>query len=349
MMRPPLKPAGSIPRAGRRHTALSVLLCLAVGVPCVGCGKAADHSPAQAPEGEALPEPIAVKEAPTIVDLPRSVNSAGIELVELPAGEFEMGAPDSDPMANPDEKPLHRAVIERPFSIAIHETTVGQFRRFVEATEYKTAAERTGEGGFSFNPQTRRLEPSPQADWRNTGFPQDDSHPVVNVNWDDAWAFCNWLSQVESVRYRLPTETEWEYACRAGTGSPWFFGDTEAAMSGAGNICDSSLRKAYPFAEWSMTWNDGYPFTAPVGSFPPNAFGVFDMHGNVFEWCDSDWNGADYAGKIIPDPTVTDLERMKVLRGGSYLSLMVFTRSSDRVALKWFQRNAITGFRVVHN
>lgn len=315
---------------------------------CVGCGQK-PVSPGEEPAPAPLPQPAAIKPPPEIVELPRHANSIGMEFVELPAGEFEMGAARSDTDANPDERPQHQAVIERPFSMAIHETTVGQFRRFVEATGYRTAAERSEEGGFAFNADTQRLEPRPDANWQNTGFSQDDSHPVVNVNWNDAVAFCDWLSKTEGVAHRLPSEAEWEYGCRARSTTRWFYGESADCLAGAANICDASLRAAYPFAKWATEWNDGHAFTAPVGSFPPNAFGLYDLHGNVFEWCQTTWTGTDYQGHPVKDPTVPDVFDMKVLRGGSYLSLLVFTRSSDRVSLKLVQQNAITGFRVVHD
>lgn len=281
--------------------------------------------------------------------LPRTKNSLGMELVQVPAGEFKMGSPETDGMSNPDERPVHRQRIERPFWLAIHEVTVGQYRKFVDATGHLTAAELSNEGGYAYHPRPKRLEPDPKASWRYTGFDQDETHPVVNLTWNDAQAFCKWLSKEEKVTYRLPTEAEWEYACRATTTTIWSFGADQTCLAGKANICDVSLQKAYPFAKWSMDWSDGYAFTAPVGTFEPNAFGLYDMHGNVFEWCSDAWDGKDYAGQFIPDPDVPDIADTHVLRGGSYLSLMMFTRSADRVGLKTSQRNAITGFRVARD
>jgi formylglycine-generating enzyme required for sulfatase activity len=323
---------------------LNLILVTAFMVSICGCGHSA--SPAASTSQSAV-----VPEAPKVepLKLQRTTNSVDMELVQLPAGEFDMGAPDSDDLSNPDEKPVHRVKIKQPFWIGTHEVTVGQFRKFVEATNYKTAAEATGEGGFSYNSDTQRLEPDNTSSWRHTGFKQSDTHPVVNVNWDDAKAFCEWLSKTEKATYRLPTEVEWEYACRAGTTTRWPWGTEQECVEGMANVCDHSLRRAYPFAKWSMEWDDLYAFTAPVGTFPPNAFGLYDMQGNVFEWCADAWQATDYAGKPAPDEFVPDTTDMRHVRGGSYLSLIMFTRSSDRVGLKSKLRNAITGFRVVRD
>ncbi|MDB5388222.1 MAG: hypothetical protein JWM11_3868 [Planctomycetaceae bacterium] len=330
---------GEFPMRRRGLTLLAISLTAAAW----GCG-----GPSSALNSDKHAASEAVGSTETL-NLPHFTNSLGIQFVQLPTGEFDMGAPESDDWSNPDEQPVHRARIERSFWLGVHEVTVGQYRKFVAATGYLTAAEKTGEGGYAYDARTRRLGPVPQSSWRRTGFDQDDTHPVVNVNWDDVQAFCAWLSGEEKVTYRLPTEMEWEYACRAGTSTRWSCGSKEASLVGAANICDASLRKAYPFATWSMDWDDHYAFTAPVGSFAPNAFGLYDMHGNVFEWCADAWQGTNYAGKSIPDPSTPDITDMRMLRGGSYLSLTLFLRSSDRVGLKSMQRNAITGFRLARD
>lgn len=283
----------------------------------------------------------------TVRDLPRISNSIGMEFVEIPAGEFQMGSPDGDLWAMPDEKPMHAVRIERPFYCSVYEVTVGQFEEFVNDTNYKTAAEASGKGGFSYDAETQRLVPDPASSWRYTGFKQDQNHPVVNINWDDANAFCDWLGRKEGIKYRLPTEQEWEYACRGGTTTYWYTGSTEEAAIGTGNICDRRLEEAYPFANWSMAWEDGYAFTAPVGSYPPNPFGLHDMIGNVFEWCGDRWKATNYEGVPVPDPNEPDIVGSRIVRGGSFLSLILFTRSADRVALKAENRAAITGFRCI--
>jgi formylglycine-generating enzyme required for sulfatase activity len=170
-----------------------------------------------------------------------------------------------------DEQPDHRVTILRPFYLGAHEVTVGQFKQFVEAKDYKTDREKVGSGD----------------NWRSPGFTQDKSHPVVYVSHHDALAFCAWLNVQEKGTgwtYRLPTEAEWEYACRAGTGGLYGGSDDPATLD----------RVAW----YSKNTGRG---TQPVGKKQENAFGLYDMLGNVWEWCD-DTSGA-------PD---------RVLRGGSW-------------------------------
>lgn len=273
-------------------------------------------------------------------------NSIGMRLVRLPAGEFLMGAADNDTEARPDEKPQHLVSIKQPFDFGMYEVTVGQFRKFVEVTNFKTLAEEDG-GAYAYDPASQRLSLNHDSSWKYTGFEQTDDHPVINLCWHDAVAFCEWLSRTEGQTYRLPTEAEWEYACRAGTTTPWSTGADFDSVQGSGNICDASLRAAYPFAKWTVEWSDGYTFTAPVGRFQPNAFGLYDMHGNVFEWCSDEWLLQDYAGKLIDDPDEKSEKGSRIVRGGSFLSLTTFTRSADRVGLVDTMRNCIVGFRVV--
>ena len=167
-------------------------------------------------------------------------NSLGMAFVKVPAGSFWMGSAESPgalaqvfPQLErkrftelTDEAPVHRVRIRRAFYLGQHEVTAGQFRRFVEASGYRPESEADGTGGYGYNPDydpatTARGDAfegrNPRYSWRNPGFAQDDSHPVVNVTWNDAQALAQWLSQREGVRYRLPTEAEWEYACRAQT------------------------------------------------------------------------------------------------------------------------------------
>ena len=277
---------------------------------------------------------------------PTFENSIGLRLVTLPAGRALVGSPESDTEAQPDEMPQHWGEITTPFSIGVFEVTVGQFRKFVKETGYQTAAERENMG-FSFNPKSKRLEPKAGSSWLSTGFKQTDDHPVINVAYEDAIAFCNWLSTREQLTYRLPTELEWEYACRAGTETRWNCGDTVESLRDYCNLCDSTLQATYPFATWSVEWSDGFPFTAPVGTFRPNAFGLYDMHGNVFEWCADFWPEVGYDGQKLRLSEDPPPEGARITRGGSFLSLTTFTRSADRVCLQPQIRNCIVGFRVV--
>ncbi len=287
-------------------------------------------------------------------------NSIGMKLALIPAGEFLMGAPDSDPDAEEHEKPQHKVRITKPFYLGAHEVTVGQFRTFVQATGHRTGAETDGKGSSGYNAELRGFEYGKQGyTWKNVGWKQDDDHPVLNVTSDDALAFCRWLGKKENKTYRLPTEAEWEYACRAGTTTRFFSGDALEDTQKAANVLDPSLIDKWESAARDLRlnkphkynvpvkWNDGYPFTAPVGRFKPNPFGLFDMHGNAAEWC-ADWYDKDYY-RVSPaaDPTGPANSTTRVVRGGTFLSSPKVARASMRVASFPDYHNYVIGFRVV--
>ena len=182
--------------------------------------------------------------------------------------------------------------------------------------------------------------------WRNVGFEQTDEHPVVNVSWNDAVAFCKWLSRKEGKAYRLPTEAEWEYACRAGTTTRYFNGDDPELLAKVGNVADAAAKTEFP--DWTLTIkaSDGYAFTAPVGSFQPNAFGIYDMHGNAWQWC-ADWfDEKYYAASPVNDPIGPDSGRSRVLRGGSWMGWPLVSSSAKRIQCPPVFRDFSIGFRV---
>jgi formylglycine-generating enzyme required for sulfatase activity len=218
--------------------------------------------------------------------------------------------------------------------------TVGQFSRFLEKSGYRPESIADGTGGYGFN---RDYDPSrtvrrdafegrdPRYSWRNPGFVQGDNHPVVNVTWNDAQALVQWLSRTEGRTYRLPTEAQWEYACRAGTRTRYQSGDDPMSLLGIANTFDWDSARNWPkwFAN-ALAGNDGYPFTAPVGSFAPNDWGLHDMHGNVWEWV-ADWYGADfYARSPLEDPKGPKAGEVRVRRGGSWHSWSFYVRASFR-------------------
>jgi formylglycine-generating enzyme required for sulfatase activity len=229
-------------------------------------------------------------------------NSVGMRLVWVEPGEFVMGSPDSDSDAAPGEKPQHRVRLTRGFYLGAHEVTVGQFRSFVRATGHTTAAER--EGGYGWDREQKKFVQDRKYAWDNlvlerADLAQSERHPVVNVAWEDAAAFCAWLTRKEGKRYRLPSEAEWEYGCRAGTATRYHVGEgLEPTQANYGR-------------------NLGSP--APVGSYPPNGFGLFDMHGNVWEFC-SDWHDPGYY-RVSPvaDPPGPGSAEYRARRGGDWL------------------------------
>ena len=292
-------------------------------------------------------------------------NSIGMKLVLIPAGEFMMGNGESaDELAAyykraysmelmmailfKDEYPQHRVRITRPFYLGQHEVTVGQFRRFVSDASYKTDAEKNEgfEGAWGFNAETGKFEKNKDCSWRKVGFPQTDEHPVVNVSWNDAVAFCEWLSRKEGKTYRLPTEAEWEYACRAGTTTRYSSGDDPESLAQVGNVSDATAKAKFTDLKYNIAASDGYVFTAPVGAYRPNAFGLYDMHGNVWEWC-QDWYEAEYyAGSPKDDPTGPSGGSDRVRRGGGWVSRGGHCRSAGRRRFAPGIRDYNLGFRV---
>ncbi len=285
----------------------------------------------------------------------QAVEELGIQWCNIPAGEFQMGTAvqDLDAVAaepgwffssfvsrrRQAETPRHRVEIARGFEISKHEITVDQFRQFIAETDYVTTAERDGEG---FGWMNGHWEEGAEFNWQNPGFQQNDDHPVCNVSWEDAVAFCKWLSKKDGRKHRLPTEAEWEYACRGGTSTLFSTGDDPTSLQGAANLADASLRKQFPHIDWAVEWNDGFAATSPVGNYAANAFGLHDMHGNVWEWCQD-----DYQPYGTPDDT-PELIDNRVFRGGGFDNWPGFLRSSDRysshsptIRTRW------AGFRIV--
>jgi formylglycine-generating enzyme required for sulfatase activity len=285
-----------------------------------------------------------------IASAPSFTNSLKMKLVRIPAGKFWMGSFKGEEGAYDDERPRHEVEISQPFYMGTTAVTVGQFTEFVRDANYTTEAEKDGKGGYRFNLATGKWEQKPEYTWRNADWQQSDEHPVVNVSWNDAVAFCEWLSKKENREYRLPTEAEREYACRAGTKTRYWSGDSEDSLNGVANIADASL-KAKANAElaksWTLaTWNDGYPFTSPVGKLKANPWGLYDMHGNVWEWC-KDIYGT-YKDGYQKDPQGELTGHRRVQRGGSWCFVPRYARAAGR--LNGFApgpRASDVGFRVV--
>lgn len=275
-------------------------------------------------------------------------NSIGMKLAHIPAGSFLMGSTDADPTADPEEFPQHEVTIGKSFEIGVTEVTLGQFRRFMVDTGYVTEAEEDPLGGWVIQPTTREPKQVKGANWRACGFEQDDDHPVILVSWVDAEEFCAWLSRKEGRTYRLPTEAEWEYACRAGTTTRYWFGDDPSGLVEVANVADQSLRGVVAKMPSLAPWRDGFPFTAPVGQFRPNPAGLQDVYGNVWEWC-ADWHDPEYyARSPKKNPKGPDSGEMRVIRGGGWYDGPARQRSAQRA---WFfpvfRYCQLSGFRVV--
>lgn len=298
-------------------------------------------------------------------------NSLGMQFVRIPAGDFLMGSDEAPaslardfPQYEParfrtldDEAPVHRVRITRDFHLGRYEVTVGQFRSFLAASGHVPESSADGTGGYGYNPaydpaQTQRGDAfegrDPQYSWRNPGFPQEDDHPVVNVTWNDAVALAAWLTRREGVRYRLPTEAEWEYACRAGTTTRYSSGDDPAGLARVANVFDAEAAANWPrWQAYALPASDGHAFTAPVGSFAPNAFGLHDMHGNVWEWV-ADWHADDwYARSPSADPQGPATGEVRVRRGGSWHTWPFYARCAFRNWNSPQTRYTLVGIRLV--
>jgi formylglycine-generating enzyme required for sulfatase activity len=289
----------------------------------------------------------------TLLDMRRSpparliTNSIGVKLKLIPSGQFLMGsAPgDSDKDALDDEKPWHWVRINNPFYLGVTEVTRGQFRRFVDGADYRTEAERDGKGGYGLNEEGKWVQ-APKFTWLNPGFGQTDEHPVVNVSWNDAIAFCAWLNRVEGHTYRLPTEAEWEYACRAGTTTKYVGGDDPETLATYGNVADGTAKEKHP--EWTtITARHGYIYTSPVGQFWSNAFGLYDMHGNAWEWCSDRYAPDYYKRSPVDDPQGDAEASARGCRGGGWFNR--FPRlcgSASRSSAPPAHRDSAIGFRL---
>jgi formylglycine-generating enzyme required for sulfatase activity len=237
------------------------------------------------------------------------------EMVIIPAGSFTMGSPENEADRSPDEGPQRTVTFAKPFAMGKYEVTYGEFLRFVKATG-------------------RAMEPC----FHEPGFGQTDLHPATCITWKDANAYVEWLSSFTSSKYRLPTEAEWEYATRAAT-QPGTY-----PIYSYGN----SIEKLCEYADSAETaCNDGYEATAPVGSFEPNAFGLHDMHGNVWEMiqdCPTD----NYKDAPIDGSAATGGNCAKrVIRGGAWVNRAGHLRAANRGWIGLDLRDVLTGLRVV--
>jgi formylglycine-generating enzyme required for sulfatase activity len=288
-------------------------------------------------------------------DHPRITNSIGMSFVRIEPGTFLMGSPPDQAGREKDET-QHRVTLTKPFMMGITHVTIAQWKSFVADSAYKSQAEQQG-WGFAWT--GKKWEKVNGADWQHPGFPQADDHPVVDVSWNDAMAFCAWLGHKENKHYRLPTEAEFEYCCRAGTQTIYPWGDTPDEGAGWANCADQTARQKYPNWKTGFNWNDGYVFTAPVAHFKPNAWGLYDLVGNAWEWC-ADWYGK-YPDGDVTDPAGPTQDNaqivtagdtgwkgpQRVMRGGSWHSGPVHARCANRDHEAPDFRNCIKGFRVV--
>jgi len=237
-------------------------------------------------------------------------NSIGMTFVYIEPGTFTMGSPTSEP-GRYDDETQHQVTLTKGFYMQTTEVTQGQWKAVMED-----------------NPSI----------FGSCG----DNCPVEEVSWDDVQEFITTLNQKEKTdQYRLPTEAEWEYAARAGTTTTYSFGNDSSQLSKYGNFCDSKCT----YSHKDDSQSDQYPNTAPVKSYSPNAWGLYDIHGNVWEWC-QDWYDADYPSGSLTDPVGPGSGSYRVFRGGCWNNRARYCRSAERARGTSGYRNFDVGARL---
>lgn len=255
----------------------------------------------------------------------------------LPPGRFAQGAGPGQADATPIEQPQHPVRIAYSLGVGVYEITVGEYKEFADATQHRSAGCQMYDGSWQANSELN---------WNNAGYTQTAAHPVVCVSWRDAREYAAWLSHKTGQRYRLPSDSEWEYAARAGSllPRPWNT-NVEGACKSA-NVADQAAAQQYP--GWKVhPCSDGYVYTAPVGSFQPNAFGLYDMLGNVFEWVQDCWH-ADYRGAPADGSAWLNGDcSQRGMRGGSWFTTPSLVTASARNRFEETYRSNSVGFRLV--
>jgi formylglycine-generating enzyme required for sulfatase activity len=245
--------------------------------------------------------------------------SRGPEMIVIPVGRFRMG--DIQDKGYAFSKPVHEVAIPRPFAMGKYEVTFAEYDRFCLATGRRFPPDEGGGRGRK---------------------------PVIHVSWNDAQAYVEWLSVQTGQRYRLPTEAEWEFAARAGTETVRYWGNDAEDACRFANVADLAAKEVFPGFK-VHDCHDGFPFTAPAGSFQPNPFGLHDMLGNVWEWCEDTWHSSYKGAPTDGRAWIGVGEENRVRRGGSWFSIPKSLRSSARNGNPSGFRGNDTGFRVARD
>ncbi|WP_170228194.1 SUMF1/EgtB/PvdO family nonheme iron enzyme [Denitratisoma oestradiolicum] len=260
------------------------------------------------------------------------------EMLVLPAGSFIMGTPATETERVVDEGPTRTVAVAAPFALGRFEVARREYARFVSDSGYPTTP-----GCYVWRDSQWLLDE--KSDWRNPGFEQTDDHPVTCVNREDIQEYLRWLNLKTGKTYRLPSEAEWEYAARASGTGVRFWGDKPADACAWANVADLSL--VGMFGRWALhDCNDGYVYTAPVGSFKPNAFGLHDMLGNAWEWVADCYVDSYADAPVGTAPRLASDCARYGRRGGSWNSMAKDVRSGNRSRREPSLRNNSMGFRV---
>ena len=271
-------------------------------------------------------------------------------MITIPSGTGMVGSLEGETDRRKGERNQTTVNIYKPFAMAKTEVTLGQYRAFVASTSHQeTILERDGKkisgcnyfDGAGYGYITKHS-------WQDPGYPQREDAPVVCVSWSDAQSYANWLSEKTGRNYRIPSTTEFEYALRAGSNAPWFWGENPDRACEFANIGDSTLGNIYP-KRAQFSCDDGYLFTAPVAKFKPNNFGLYDMIGNAWEWTNDCWHD-DLSS--APRDGSSWLENnngectARTPKGGSWISGAAWARAAVRSKDHQHYRSFLLGFRV---
>ena len=272
------------------------------------------------------------------------------EMVIVPAGSVVIGSHPDTMHRKQRERDRQQARIAQPFAMARTEVTLGQYRAFVAATGHDTVRPlRDGKplagcnyfDGAGYGFVARHT-------WDNPGYAQHEDDPVVCVSWRDADSYANWLSTQTGRRYRVPSTVEFEYALRAGSAAPWFWGTSADQACEYANVADQAFGRVYPERP-RFACNDRYVYTAPVGRFKPNAFGLHDMIGNAWEWTNDCWHDDLSRSPLDGSPWLAedggDCDA-RVPKGGSWISGAGWARAAVRSRDGADYRSFMLGFRV---
>lgn len=277
------------------------------------------------------------------VDLPGKTPA----MVVIPTGSFQMGVSADDHIDA--EMPQHAVTIDKGFAMARTTVTVGEFREFVRASGYVPDSVKLG-GSSVYDERSGALRDDADATWQDdySGRKADDQLPVVNISWNDAKAYADWLSQRTGKHYRLPSEAEFEYALRGGTTTRYWWGDgvptrSVENLTGSGDRSRSGRRWSHAF----RGYRDGYWGPAPVMSFAANPFGLYDINGNVSEWAQDCWHDNYIRAPIDGSAWINPGCHARVVRGGSWGSSPDQVNSAYRQGANGDARSGRVGFRVV--
>ncbi len=260
------------------------------------------------------------------------------EMVVIPAGNFKIGSHGSEDGRDDDEGPVHQVNVAA-FALGKTEITRGQFAAFVNKTKYSADDKCWTLKHGKFEERSEN--------WRQPGYPQDDKHPVACINWNDAKAYAEWLSRKTGKQYRLPTEAEWEYSARGNTSTARYWGDNPDDACKYSNGADKTAQEqVHGATSWSIhKCTDSFAYTAPVGSFKANAFGLNDMLGNLWEWTEDSYHDS-YNGAPTDGSAWQGDGKKHALRGGSWNSSPQKVRAAIRYKNRSALRFSIFGFRL---